>query len=331
MMRFESRLEENIFQLHRELTRQTYRHGPYRGFWICDPKSRHIHKATVRDRVLHHAVFRILNLVFDPTFIPTSFSCRLGRGTHRGVKSVEKMLRQTSRNYNRPGYVLKCDIEKFFESVNHAVLLEILGRKIKDPNAMWLLRTIIESYPRVYERERERERESKNAGEIGIPIGNLTSQLFANIYLNEFDQFVKHELKARNYARYTDDFVIVSEDKNYLNNLLPPIQSFLWQELKLKLHPHKVAIRKLRQGIDFLGYVILPHHLILRPRTRKRMFRRLTQKMEDYQNRFFSEAGLQASILSYLGMLSHCQGYILSKELKNYFWISSPRSRGVLN
>jgi hypothetical protein len=155
-----------------------------------------------------------------------------------------------------------------------------------------------------------------------MPIGNLTSQLFANVYMNEFDQFVKHELKIKNYARYTDDFIIVAEDKNYLNNLLPPIQLFLCQKLKLKLHPQKVEIRKLRQGVDFLGYVILPHHRILRSRTKRRMFRKLKQRFADYQKRLISEESLKASVCSYLGMISHYDGYNLSKELKNYYWLN---------
>ncbi|MBI4136122.1 MAG: RNA-directed DNA polymerase [Candidatus Vogelbacteria bacterium] len=180
--------------------------------------------------------------------------------------------------------------------------------------------------PGIYERERERE--SKKAGEIGVPIGNLTSQLFANIYLNELDQFVKHKLKVKNYARYTDDLVIVSKDKNYLNNLLDPIQSFLCQKLKLELHPQKVEIRKLRQGIDFLGYVIFPHHRIFRPRTRKRMFRRLTQKMEDYQNGVISKDSFDATSLSYLGMLTHCQGYSLGEQVRNCYWLTN-KNRAV--
>ena len=156
VLQFEQNLERNIFQLHHELRSKTYCHGHYRGFWINDPKWRHIHSATVRDRVLHHAIFRILNYVFDPTFIPTSFSCRLGRGTHRGVLAVDKMLRQTSQNYTQTTYVLKCDIKKFFDSVDHIVLLTILKRQVKDFELIWLLETIINSYP-AFTRERERE------------------------------------------------------------------------------------------------------------------------------------------------------------------------------
>lgn len=195
VQRFEFDLERNIFQLHRDLLNKTYRHGPYKGFYICDPKVRHIHKATVRDRVLHHAVFKILNPIFEPTFIPNSFSCRVGKGTHRGVAALEKMARGIARNGVNLCYVLKCDIQKFFDTVDHTILLSILNKRIKDEDAVWLLQEIIESFPK------------------GLPIGNLTSQIFANIYMNEFDQFVKHELKIKYYVRYTDDFAIASDNE----------------------------------------------------------------------------------------------------------------------
>lgn len=195
VQQFEFDLEKNLFQLHLDLKDKMYRHGPYEGFYICDPKPRHIHKATVRDRVLHHAVFKVLNPIFEPTFISNSFSCRIGKGTHKGVEVLEKMMRKIARNGTRLCYVLKCDIKKFFDSVDHRVLLSILSRKIKDENTMWLLKEIIESFPK------------------GLPIGNLTSQIFANIYMDEFDQFVKHELKIKYYARYTDDFAIASDNE----------------------------------------------------------------------------------------------------------------------
>ena len=164
VLEFERDLERHIFDLNRELENKTYRHGPYTGFYINDPKRRHVHKATIRDRVLHHALFKVLNLVFDPTFIPDSFSCRIAKGTHRGVTKVAEMLRATSLNYSRPCYVLKCDIKKFFDSIEHATLLSILRKKIKDRDLIRLLTEIVESYPRrtrICERERERERERK--------------------------------------------------------------------------------------------------------------------------------------------------------------------------
>src|SRR3989344_4779446 len=158
---FEWRLEQNIFSLYYDLRNKTYRHGPYKGFWIRDPKQRHIHKASVRDRVLHHAIFSIINPIFEETFIPNSFSCRVGFGTHKGIAVLEGMTRAVAQNGIRPCFVLKCDIKKFFDSVNHDILLEIFRKKIKDENAMGFLTEIVESYTTPTERERERERERK--------------------------------------------------------------------------------------------------------------------------------------------------------------------------
>ncbi|MBI5004169.1 hypothetical protein HZC00_03690 [Candidatus Kaiserbacteria bacterium] len=143
---FEQKVERHIFQLHRDLRYKTYRHGPYHGFWIHDPKRRRIHKATVRDRVLHHAIFRVLNPIFEPTFIPTSFSCRIGKGTHKGVMAVSDMLRAESHNNTRTCWALKCDVRRFFDSVDHAILLRILEKRIKDTDTCALLRHIVGSY-----------------------------------------------------------------------------------------------------------------------------------------------------------------------------------------
>jgi len=156
---FEWKLEQNIFQLHRELGRCTYRHGSYASFYIRDPKQRHIHKAEVRDRILHHAVFSIFNPIFEPTFISCSFSCRIDKGNHRGVSALENFIRRTNKNYSQPCFVLKCDIKKFFDSVNHSILLGIIKKRVKDKKAIWLLREIIDSYRTAFQRERERERE----------------------------------------------------------------------------------------------------------------------------------------------------------------------------
>lgn len=153
-----------------------------------------------------------------------------------------------------------------------------------------------------------------------MPIGNLTSQLFANIYLNEFDQFVKHILKVKRYARYTDDFVIIARDHEYLQNLLPPIRDFLWHELKLELHPSKVTIRKYRQGADFLGYVVLPHHIALRTRTKKRMFRKMQERLAVYQSGGISRAAFEGALHSYLGVLSHADAHDLTVQFRNQFW-----------
>ena len=308
---FEKELEQNIFKLARSLRTNTYAHSGYVGFFISDPKRRHIHKATVRDRVLHHAIMTAINPVFEPTFIASSFSCRIGKGTHKGVEALRSMLLKESRNNTVPCYVLKCDIRKFFDSVDHTILLSIISKRIKDPETISLFENIIESY--ISDR-------SDLFHRSGVPIGNLTSQLFANIYMNEFDQFIKHTLKVKHYARYTDDFVIVSKNKEYLVGLIAPINAFLEERLGLDLHPGKVEIRSYAQGIDFLGYVLFPHHTLLRKRTKKRIFRRFEEKIECFRKKEITKEGVEASFRSYLGVLSHADAFILSTNLKNYFW-----------
>lgn len=154
---FEWNLEKHIFSLYRELKNKTYKHGSYTGFYVHDPKQRHIHKAFVRDRVLHHAIFSVINPIFEPTFISTSFSCRIGYGTHKGVEFLENTIRKVSKNNKRPCFVLKCDIRKFFDSVNHKILLTVLEKRIKDESAIWLLKSVVESYSSsLGQRERER-------------------------------------------------------------------------------------------------------------------------------------------------------------------------------
>lgn len=313
---FESELENNIFKLSRELKSKKYRHAGYEGFYISDPKLRHIHKATVRDRVLHHAIFRVLNPIFEPMFISNSFSCRIGKGTHKGVEVLRNMLKSESRNNTKTCYILKCDVRKFFDSVDHGVLLSILRRRIKDTDTMSLLNNIVESYPGAGSGLFSRK---------GIPIGNLTSQLFANVYMNEFDQFAKHKLKVRYYARYTDDFVIVSRDREYLVDILTPINTFLQDNLFLQLHPDKVEIIKYTEGVDFLGYVVFPTHILIRKRTKKRIIRKFEGKIEEYKEGNISKEKISATLSSYLGVLSHANAFKLSTKLKNYFglWVSS--------
>jgi len=308
---FEFKLEQNIFQLHRDLITKQYRHQPYTGFHIRDPKIRLIHKASVRDRVLHHAIFRILNPIFDKTFIPNSFSCRVGKGVHKGVLEIERMIRAESRNFTRPCFALKCDVQKFFNTVDHEILSLILREKITDTDTMWLVHHIVESFTTEQLSLFDRQ---------GLPIGNLTSQLFANVYMNELDQFIKHELKLRHYARYTDDFVIILADRQHLEKFLNCIQSFLRDKLKLNLHPKKISIRTCHQGIDFLGYVALPYHLLMRTKTRRRIFRKLKIRIAQYRSGSINEITLSQSLQSYLGVLSHANTYQLSQDLQNQYW-----------
>jgi RNA-directed DNA polymerase len=308
---FEWRLEENIFRLHRELNNKQYCHGPYTSFYITDPKVRHIHKAAVRDRILHHAVFSMLNPIFEPSFIAYSFSCQEDKGTHKGVSALERMLWQVSNNHTASCYALKCDIKQFFGSVDHDILFAILKRRIQDDDALWLIKEIIAGFTSDHTTIFERK---------GLPIGNLTSQLFANIYLNEFDQYVKHILKVKKYVRYTDDFVIVSENRAYLENIITLLRKFLTDRLLLTLHPRKVTIRKFSRGINFLGYILLPHYRLLRTKTERRIFRKLHRRAVEYHNGIIQQESLEQSLQSYLGVLSHANAYKISQELLNHYW-----------
>ncbi|MBI2279001.1 MAG: group II intron reverse transcriptase domain-containing protein [Candidatus Brennerbacteria bacterium] len=277
---FGLRLMDNIFALHRDLVSGRYRHGPYRAFNITDPKPRNIHKATVRDRLLHHAAYRVLYPYFDRRFIADSFSCRVGKGTHRAINRFRSFAYKVSSNNTRTCWVLKCDVRKFFASINHTILIEILERGIKDENVMWFLKRIIESF-------------SSGAEGKGLPLGNLTSQLLVNVYMNEFDQFVKHKLKVKHYLRYADDFTVLSQGRARLAHILPELTTFLKERLKLDLHPDKVSICTLASGVDFLGWVHFPDHRVLRTATKRRMLRRMV------------ESPTEETLQSYRGLLKH--------------------------
>lgn len=225
---FELRLMDHLLVLHEDLKNKTYEHGGYRFFRIADPKLRDIHKASVRDRLVHHAISRVLYPFFDALFIVDSYSCRDGKGTHKALDRFKEFSRKVSCNYTKTAWVLKCDIRKFFASIDQAILIKILRERIEDGDIFWLLERVIKSF------------HSGIPGR-GLPLGNLTSQLLVNIYMHEFDQFVKQQLKAKYYLRYADDFVFFSRDYEELENWLLSIKGFLWEHLNLTLHPDKVS------------------------------------------------------------------------------------------
>lgn len=307
---FERNLEDNLFGLHAELASKKYKHDGYIGFYIRDPKVRHIHKATARDRVVHHAIFKCINPLFEPTFIHGSYSCRKDKGTLRAVKHLDKDMRKVYQIHGKC-FVLKCDIRKFFPTIDHKILFEIISRRIKDDDVLWLIWTVIDSFASEFSTEKEKK---------GTPIGNLTSQIFVNIYMNEFDQYMKHTLGVENYVRYTDDFVIVHHDKNYLVRLKREIETFLMSRLKLSLHPDKVSIRTSKQGVDFLGYVVLPKAWVLRTKTKHRVFRKIKLKAKLLKAEKISEKSLLQSFNSYLGILCHANCYGLEQKLRHKIW-----------
>ncbi len=286
---FSLHLMDNIFSLHYDLTNNTYRHGGYQAFNLSDPKPRSIHKASVRDRLLHHAIYRVLYPFFDKVFISDSYSCRIKKGTHKALNRFRTFAYIVSHNHTRTCWILKCDIKKFFANIDHKILLNILKEYIPDKNILRLLKEIIESF-------------STKSG-IGLPLGNLTSQLLVNIYMNEFDQFVKHKLKVKYYIRYADDFVVLSDDKNLLESLIFPIADFLNGKLRLYLHPDKVFIKTLASSIDFLGWVNFSDHLVLRTTTKRRMMKRI-------KNNDSSE-----TLNSYLGLLGHGNTHKIREKL----------------
>jgi RNA-directed DNA polymerase len=275
-------LSKNVFNLHEDLKNKTYKHSEYVSFKITDPKARDIHKSSVRDRLLHHAIYKILYPYFDKKFIPDSCSCRLGKGTHKANERFKHFTRKVSKNNTRTCWILKCDIRKFFANIDHKILIQVLERHIDDKDTVWLLSRVIESF------------NTKGKIGVGLPLGNLTSQLLVNIYMNEFDQFVKHELKEKYYIRYADDFVFMSESKSHLQKLIPKISYFLEEKLNLGLHPDKLFIKTLSSGLDFLGWVHFQKHKVLRTATKKRMFRNIEKK-----------PGKRETIQSYLGLLKH--------------------------
>ena len=323
ILKFGYRLEENLLSLRWELIHKTYQHGRYREFVVTDSKKRLIKAAPFRDRVVHHAIVNVIEPILDKGFIYDSYACRKGKGTHAAVIRLEHFIkslrscppataldssRSASGGHERERerervngaprfYCLKCDVSKYFDNVDHQTLLGFLRKKIKDENILWLLTEIIESDPQ------------------GIPIGNLTSQLFANVYLNELDHFVKRELKERYYLRYMDDFLILGSDKRHLSEVKETVRTFLRDRLKLELHPKKAEIAPIDKGVDFLGYVLRDGKRFLRKSTVKRFMKKKRRYEAMAKNGKITEAFLENACVSWRGYASFAGSYKLVEKL----------------
>ena len=282
IIEFEAELQNNLLRLHEELKNQTYKPKLLKTFILRDPKTRIINKSAFRDRIVHHAVINIIEPIFDKSFVYDSCANRIGKGNLFALKRFEKFSRKVSRNgkvngwFNTnqiKGYCLKADIKHYFEEVNHEILLNILKRKITDEKVIWLINRILNNSPEIV-RGGDAFLHKK-----GMPLGNLTSQFFANVYLNELDYFVKHELKAKYYIRYVDDFVILHNSKEQLEIWKDKIDRFLREKLKLELHPQKSKIIPLSKGIDFVGFRNFWHCKLLR----KRNIGNMLSKIRDYR------------------------------------------------
>jgi len=299
---FTLNLEDNLFELHSRLRNNIYQHSHYTPFYICDPKLRHIHKAKVADRVLHNAVVNIIEPIFEKSFIFDSYSSRKDKGTHRAVRRLHKFAWKLSQNNTKTVWVLKCDIKKFFDSVEHKILVNLIKKTIYDKRTVKLIENIISSFCTT-----ERK---------GIPLGNVTSQLFSNIYLNQLDQYIKRELRVKCYIRYADDFVILSRSSPYLKGLAPKIQEFLQMNLNLQLHSRKVVMKKWSQGTDFLGYISFPYHIVLRTKTKTRILKKIRKRYQELKTGLIDEKSLNQSLQSYFGIFKHCRGYGIIKQIK---------------
>jgi len=282
VLEFEKNLQTNLSLLRTELLLHAYKPKPLQTFIVCDPKTRKISKSDFRDRVVHHALCNIIEPIFEKSFIFDSYANRIGKGTLKAIKRFEQLSRKISKNYSKNALVLKADIKHYFDEVDHSILINLLSKKIKDQKVRWLIRIVLKNY----------------STEKGMPLGNLTSQFLANVYLNELDQYVKRKLRIKYYLRYVDDFVILEKDKERLLFLKKEINIFLTNNLNLRLHPHKTLIRNIKQGVNFLGFRVFPHRKLLKknnlPRMKNKLFlmqEELNQKSIDYDKIYASFEG----------------------------------------
>jgi len=273
---FEINAAENILKLERELKDKTYHPSRSILFATTKPKVREIFAADFRDRVVHHLLVNTLEKIFEPIFIHDSYACRHGKGTHSAKERLEKFTRQITKNGQIRAYYLQLDIKNFFPTIDKEILFGQISRKVDNPEILWLTRKVLfwdctKSYVRrgdisLLSQIPNHKSLFGKENKCGLPIGNLTSQFFANIYLNELDQFVKHVLKCRYYLRYVDDFVILDTDLEKLVRLRSDINTFLTQRLNLQLHPLRRKLLPISNGIDFLGYIVRPRYVLVRRR-----------------------------------------------------------------
>ncbi len=293
-------LEKNLFKLRHELLNKSYKPGRYRYFKIRDPKERSISAAPFRDRVVHHALVNVIEPIFENVFVQNSFACRKGKGTHRAVLLAQKYIK-----VNR--FYLKMDIEKYFENINHKKLLEIISEEIKNQDVLWLIKTILKTS----------EQSSGITGK-GIPIGNLTSQFFANVYLNKMDHYVLEELSLRYYIRYMDDFVIFADDIERLKEVRDNLKRYVKQELLLHMKDRAVYIQKRGNGVGFLGYRVFPRLIRIKNRNIRRLKRKISFRERQFNAGEIGAERLVASVQSMIGYFKLANADTLRRTIFDY-------------
>lgn len=286
-------LEKELIRLKSDLEMDRYTPGHYRHFKVYDPKERTISVAPFRDRVVHHAIVNVLDPIYEKTFIHDSYATREGKGTHKAIDRAQQFLR-------RRRWFLKADIDKYFESVDHDILLNLLGRKIKDGRMLGLLATVI-----------------KNGGQggRGLPIGNLTSQFLANVYLDPLDHFVRERPDGLPYLRYMDDFVLFSDDRGHLRRLREEVRRFLDQRLNLRLKESILMINQRLHGLTFVGARIFPNLVRIRRESLRRSLKRLRLRQEQIKRGEISGKSFRDSTISVIGHISSFDSYLLRKGI----------------
>ena len=286
-MNFELHLEDNIFELYEDLHKNNYKHSAYTYFQIFDNKKRNIYKAEIRDRIVHQIVYDYLLSMFGPDFISDSYASRVNRGQYKAVETLRYFIKLVRGIKYGRCFMLKCDVRKYFDSIDQDVLLKLISEKIVCNKTFQIIKDIVFSFDSVY-----------GTGK-SIPLGNITSQIFANIYLNVLDKYVKKELKCRFYVRYNDDFVVVLDDDKKLGQIRDKIMNFIKNRLLLDVPIEKTSIRKVDWGIDFLGFIVLPNAILLRNKTKNKIYSKICDK----------------NIHSYFGILKHCNSYGLKRKI----------------
>ncbi len=272
VLEFEKDVDNNLSLLQTELMLHCYHPKPLQTFIIRDPKTRKISKSHFRDRVVHHALCNVIEPLFEKSFIYDSYANRKQKGTLKAVERFSFFSRKVSHNYTRKVFVLKADVRHYFETIDHKILLSLLMKKITDKKISWLMKIILSNY-------------HSGVDEKGMPLGNLTSQFFANVYLNELDQFVKQQLKVKYYLRYVDDFIILHPSPLFLGECKQKIHDFLHQKLALNLHSDKSKIICLSRGVHFLGFKVFLHHKLIKKKNMLHFYRKCDEKSAAYKER----------------------------------------------
>lgn len=311
VIEFEKNLRENLLLLRSELLLHCYRPKPLVNFIVHEPKTRKISKSDFRDRIIHHALCNIIEPIFDKAFIYDSYANRIGKGTLKALERFDCFKRKASRNDTLACYVLKADVRKYFDNISHEILMQIIQNKINDKKVLWLIKTILANYT------------ASQPGK-GMPLGNLTSQFFANVYLNELDYFVKNELRAEYYIRYVDDFVILHKEKSVLEEYVHRINLFLMERLGIKLHPEKSKILSLDRGIGFLGFRVFHNHRLLKKSNLRKMRSRLQSLKNEYNKGLMCYDEVYASIEGWMAYAGHANTYNLRRGIASQIEIDYP-------